>query len=469
MNHNSLYGEIKVSQLEVSRMTAQTMNVNAVIDEAKFSPFHLTVILWCLFIVIFDGYDLAINGVALPLLMKEWGLTAVQAGMLASTALCGMMFGAMLFGMLADKIGRKKVILICVTLFSGFTFWGGFASNPVEFGILRFIAGLGIGGVLPNLVALTSEYAPKKLRSTLVTSMFSGYAVGGIMAALLGSWFTTEYGWQIMFFIAGIPLLFVPIIWKFLPESLTFLVKKQHNEQARHIIQKISTQEHISDQTILNLDEVQLPDASVKALFMQGRGMSTALFWCCFFMCLLMVYALGSWLPKLMLAAGYSMGTSLMFLLSLNVGAVIGTISGGILADKFHLKPVIIWMFILGALALFGLGFNSPQPVIYLLVAVAGASSIGSSILLYSYVAQYYPLAVRSTGIGWASAVGRTGAIVGPIVIGILLGMELPHKLNFIAVAIPAVIGAIAVALIKVPKADAAVTEKVRVGQTVKP
>ncbi|WP_104470729.1 aromatic acid/H+ symport family MFS transporter [Acinetobacter indicus] len=440
-------------------MTATTMNVNAVVDKAKFKPFHLNVVLWCLFVVIFDGYDLAINGVALPLLMQEWNMTAVQAGMLASTALAGMMFGAMFFGMLADKIGRKNVILICVTLFSGFTFWGGFASNPTEFGILRFIAGLGIGGVLPNLVALTSEYAPQKLRSTLVTTMFSGYAVGGIMAALLGAWLTPSFGWEVMFYIAGIPLLLLPILWKFLPESLTFLVKKQQDEKARQIIQKITPEEKVSAQTQLVLNEVQVPDASIAALFKQNRGMSTLLFWCCFFMCLLMVYALGSWLPKLMMAAGYSLGSSLMFLMSMNIGAVIGTIGGGILADRFHLKPVIIGMFLMGAVALVGLGFNSPQPVIYLLVALAGASAIGSSILLYSFVAQYYPLAVRSTGIGCASAVGRVGAIVGPIIIGVLLGMELPHKLNFLAVAIPAVIGAIAVALIRIQKVSELVTE----------
>ena len=165
-------------------------------------------------------------------------------------------------------------------------------------------------------------------------------------------------------------------------------------------------------------------------------------------MCLLMVYALGSWLPKLMMAAGYSLGNSLMFLMAMNIGAVIGTIGGGILADRFHLKPVIIGMFLLGAVSLVGLGFNSPQAVIYLLVAAAGASAIGSSILLYSFVAQYYPLSIRSTGIGCASAVGRVGAIVGPIIIGFLLGMELPHKMNFLAVAIPAIIGAISVALI---------------------
>ena len=429
-------------------MTATTVNVNAVVDEAKFKPFHLKIVLWCVFVVIFDGYDLAINGVALPLLMQEWNMTAVQAGMLASTALAGMMFGAMFFGMLADKIGRKNVILICVTLFSGFTFWGGFASNPTEFGILRFIAGLGIGGVLPNLVALTSEYAPQKMRSTLVTTMFSGYAVGGIMAALLGAWLTPSFGWEIMFYIAGIPLLIIPVLWFYLPESLTFLVKKQQNEKASKIVQQISPEQNATARTQFVLNEVHAPDASIAALFRQGRSMSTLLFWCCFFMCLLMVYALGSWLPKLMMAAGYSLGNSLMFLMAMNIGAVIGTIGGGILADRFHLKPVIIGMFLLGAVSLVGLGFNSPQAVIYLLVAAAGASAIGSSILLYSFVAQYYPLSIRSTGIGCASAVGRVGAIVGPIIIGFLLGMELPHKMNFLAVAIPAIIGAISVALI---------------------
>ncbi|HJE76288.1 MAG TPA: MFS transporter [Acinetobacter johnsonii] len=449
-------------------MTATTMNVNAVIDQAKFKPFHLTVVLWCLFVVLFDGYDLAINGVALPLLMKEWGMTAVQAGMLASTALAGMMSGAMLFGMLADKIGRKKVIIICVTLFSGFTFAGGFASNPTEFGILRFIAGLGIGGVLPNLVALTSEYAPQKFRSTLVTAMFSGYAMGGIMAALLGVAFTPTFGWKIMFFIAGIPLLFIPILWKFLPESVTFLVKDQQTEKARSIIQRLVPEETVTSDTVLVLNEAKVPDASVAALFKNGRGMGTVLFWCCFFMCLLMVYALGSWLPKLMMAAGYSMGSSLMFLLSLNIGAVIGTAGGGVLADRFHLKPVIISMLTVGAFALVGLGFNSPQPVIYLLVALAGAASIGCSILLYSYVAQYYPLAVRSTGLGWASGIGRVGAIVGPIVIGVLLGMELPHKLNFIAVAIPAVLAAIAVSFIRLNSAEEAVKTQVKVSSSIK-
>ena len=430
-------------------MTAETVNVNPIIDQAKFTPFHFNVVAWCLLIILFDGYDLAINGVVLPLLMEDWGLTAVQAGMLASTALAGMMFGAMIFGSLADKIGRKKVIMICIVLFSGLTFAGGFASNPTEFAILRFLAGLGIGGVMPNLVALTSEYAPIRMRSTLVTGMFSGYAVGGVMAALLGSWFTPDFGWQIMFFIAGIPLFLLPVIWKFLPESLTFIVQQNKQAQARQIVARLAPQLEMKEQTTFVLNHVDAPEsASVISLFKRGRATNTLLFWLAFFTCLLTMYALSSWLPKLMMAAGYSMDNSLMFMLVMNVGAVIGIVGGGILADRYHLKPVLMVLGMMGAIVMSLMGFQSNQFILYILVFLAGAASIGSQMLLYSYVAQYYPLAVRSTGIGWSSAIGRMGAIVGPILIGGLLGMNLPAYINFMAVGLPVLITAIAVALI---------------------
>lgn len=430
-------------------MTTEKIDVNSVVDNAKFTPFHFNVVAWCLLIILFDGYDLAINGVVLPLLMQDWGLSAVQAGMLASTALAGMMFGAMFFGSLADKIGRKKVIMICIVLFSGLTFAGGFASNPTEFAILRFLAGLGIGGVMPNLVALTSEYAPQRMRSTLVTTMFSGYAVGGVMAALLGSWFTPSFGWEIMFFIAGIPLFLLPVIWKFLPESLAFVVKQNKQQQARQIVRRLAPHLTVKETTTFELNQTNTPEAAnVASLFRRGRTRNTLLFWLAFFTCLLTMYALSSWLPKLMMAAGYSMDNSLMFMMVMNIGAVMGIVGGGILADRYHIKPVLMVLGITGAIVMSLMGLDSPQIVLYLLVFLAGAASIGSQMLLYSYVAQFYPLAVRSTGIGWSSAIGRMGAIVGPILIGALLGMDLPHQINFIAVGIPVLITAIAVALI---------------------
>lgn len=425
------------------------LNINTIVDEAKFTPFHWNVLIWCLLIIIFDGYDLVIYGVALPLLMQEWGLTAVQAGMLASTALFGMMFGAMSFGTLSDKLGRKKTIMICVAIFSGFTFLGAFASNPIEFGILRFLAGLGIGGVMPNVVALMTEYAPKKIRSTLVAVMFSGYAIGGMASALLGAWLVTDYGWKIMFYIAGIPFIALPIIWKFLPESLMFLTNKGKTEQVRQTVQKIAPEKVITADTVFVLNEATAGDeAPLRALFQQGRTFSTLMFWVAFFMCLLMVYALGSWLPKLMIQAGYSLGASMLFLFALNIGGMVGAIGGGVLSDRFHLKPVLTIMFTVGAIALILLGFKSPQAILYSLIAIAGAATIGSQILLYTFVAQFYPAAVRSTGMGWASGIGRIGAIVGPVLTGALLTLQLPHQMNFMAIAIPGVIAALAIFLV---------------------
>lgn len=429
-------------------MYMEKVNINETIDNAKFSLFHWKVLVWCLLIIIFDGYDLVIYGVALPLLMQQWSLTAVQAGLLASAALFGMMFGAMIFGTLSDRLGRKKTIMICVTLFSGFTFLGAFATNPVEFAILRFIAGLGIGGVMPNVVALMTEYAPKKIRSTLVAIMFSGYAIGGMTSALLGAWLVKDMGWQIMFLIAGIPLLMLPIIWKFLPESLAFLIKSGKEKQAKQIINKLLPTRDIHQNTQLVFNENIHHEAPVKALFQDGRAFSTFMFWIAFFMCLLMVYALGSWLPKLMLQAGYSLGASMLFLFALNIGGMVGAIGGGALADRFHLKPVITSMFVIGAAALILLGFNSPQIVLYSLIALAGAATIGSQILLYTFVAQFYPTTVRSTGMGWASGIGRIGAIIGPVLTGALLTFELPHQMNFLAIAIPGVIAAFAIFLV---------------------
>lgn len=430
-------------------MNTNQININQLVDDAKFTPFHWGVLIWCLMIIIFDGYDLVIYGVALPLLMQEWSLSAVQAGMLASTALFGMMIGAMSFGTLSDKLGRKKTIMLCVALFSGFTFSGAFASNPYEFGILRFLAGLGIGGVMPNVVALMTEYAPKRIRSTLVAVMFSGYAIGGMASALLGSWLVADYGWKIMFYIAGLPLITLPLIWKFLPESLMFLTQKGKTTEVSSIVQKIDSSVVIHAETQFRLNEPTAGDeAPLKALFQQGRAFSTFMFWVAFFMCLLMVYALGSWLPKLMLQAGYSLGASMLFLFALNIGGMVGAIGGGALADKFHLKPVLTIMFTVGAIALILLGFNSPQAVLYTLIAVAGAATIGSQILLYTFVAQFYPAAVRSTGMGWASGIGRIGAIVGPVLTGALLTFELPHQMNFLVIAIPGGIAALAIFMV---------------------
>ncbi len=424
------------------------IDINHVIDEAKFRSFHWNVLFWCTLIIIFDGYDLVIYGVVLPILMDQWQLTPIEAGSLGSIALFGMMVGAMTLGTASDKFGRKKIILLCIVLFSLFTFLCSFSQTPAQFAVMRFIAGLGIGGVMPNVVALISEYAPKKIRSTLVALMFSGYAIGGMLSAGLGIWIVPTWGWEIMFYLGCIPLILLPLIMKMLPESLGFLLRDNKDTKVKAILAKIDPQIIASNQYELTRQDVVIRKIPILDLFSEKRAISTVAFWISFFMCLLMVYALGSWLPKLMQTAGYPLKSGLMFLFAMNIGGMVGAILGGRMSDKFNLKSVLVIFFILGAIAITLLGFRSNTYFLYFLVMIAGAATIGSQILLYTYVAQYYPMHIRSTGLGWASGVGRIGAIVGPMLGGILMQLGLPHYQNFMAFAVPGIIAALAIALV---------------------
>jgi AAHS family benzoate transporter-like MFS transporter len=423
----------------------QGIDASRIIDGVPFGRVHLNIIIACAVLLIVDGYDVFIYGAVLPKLMEHWSLTPPQAGSLASWALFGMMGGALFFGPLGDKIGRKKCITLCFLLFSVATFFSGLVSTPTQFGMLRFVAGLGCGGLMPNAVALTNEFAPRRMRSTLVALMFSGYAVGGMVAAGLGIWMLPAFGWQSMFLAAAVPLLALPLILKALPESIGFLVRKGEQEKARAVLQRMAPGQNLNGTIVWNEEKAQ--SASIAELFRDGRASGTAAMWLCFFCCLLMVYALGSWLPALMRGAGYSLGSSLSMLLALNFGGMFGAISGGRLADKFGLPRVVMAYFALGAVCISLLGVNPPMVLLYLLIFIAGAGTTGTQILLYASVAEFYTLSVRSTGLGWASGMGRVGAIVGPMLGGVLLAAKLPLTWNFVAFAIPGLISVLATAV----------------------
>jgi AAHS family benzoate transporter-like MFS transporter len=425
------------------------IDIHKLADEARFNGFHLRVLVLCALIIIFDGYDLAVVGIALPSIMKDMQVDPANAGFMVSSALFGMMFGAIVFGTVADRIGRRWTIAICIVLFSLFTAAAGLARDPLIFGALRFLAGLGIGGVMPNVVAQMTEYAPKRLRATLVTMMFSGYAVGGIVAAVLGKGLIETYGWQSVFFAAALPVVLIPFMLRWMPESMPFLLANGRTEALGSITSKLAPGYKLQevDRFVAPVED-KADSAPIRHLFTDGRGFSTVMFWVAFFMCLFMVYALSSWLTRLMASAGYSLGSALSFVLVLNVGAIVGSVGGGWLADRFHIKYVLAGMYALAAVSISLLGFKMPTGALYVLVALAGASTIGTQIVANAYTGQFYPMAVRSTGLGWALGIGRSGAILAPILIGVLVGMNLPLQQNFVAIAIPAVIGMVAVLMI---------------------
>jgi len=425
------------------------IDVHRLADEARFNGFHGLVLFWCALIIIFDGYDLAVAGIALPSIMKEMGVDATSAGFMVSSALFGMMVGAIFLGTVADRIGRRLTIAICIALFSVFTAAAGFASDPVTFGIVRFLAGLGIGGVMPNVVAQMTEYAPRRMRSTMVTLMFSGYAVGGMLAAVLGKGLIETWGWPSVFLAAGAPVLLIPFVLRSLPESMPFLLRTGRLDELKRIAARLEPayRPHADDRFALPPAD-RADDAPIRHLFRHGRGVSTAMFWIAFFMCLFMVYALSSWLAKLMAGAGYSLGSALTFVLVLNVGAIVGAVGGGWLADRLPIKRVLMAFYALAAVSIALLGHPVPTAALYLLVGLAGATTIGTQIVAYAYVGQFYPMSVRSTGIGWASGIGRSGAILAPIVIGMLVAASLPLQHNFLAIAVPALIALAAIACV---------------------
>lgn len=425
------------------------IDIQAIADEAPLNSFHWQVLLWCAVIVLIDGYDLAVVGVALPTIITSMKVDPTVAGVMASSALFGMAFGAMFLGTMADRWGRKVVIALCVFLFSVFTAAAGLVNDPISFCVMRFLAGLGLGGVLPNITAAMTEYAPKRTRSLLTTLMFCGYAMGGVLAALTAKQFIETAGWQSVFLAAGIPVLLVPFILRYLPESLPVMAQRGDKAGLTAVLKKIAPAMSVSaDAEFIIRDGAGGQAAPIAKLFQDGRGFSTIMFWVAFFTGLFMMYALSSWLTKLMAMAGLSLGSALTFTIVFQVGSMFGAVGGGWLGDRFNAKWVLAGMWAVGAVALTAMAYKMSYEAMFITVALVGATTAGTQALAYAYIGQFYPVAIRSTGIGMASGMGRAGGIVAPIVIGLIVSLNLPLEQNFFAIAIAGIVGAVAIALI---------------------
>ena len=425
------------------------VNPTKVIGTSKFNKFHLGLFIWSFMIILFDGYDLSVYGTALPLIMDEWGLDSVVAGTMGSYGLFGMMFGAFIFGVLADKIGRKKVIIINVLIFSLFTFLCGFAETATVFSIFRFIAGLGLGGIMPNVAALVMDYAPNSMKIRLVSLTLVSFAVGGALAPTVGVLLIESFGWASVFIVAGLPLLGLPFMMKQLPESTSYLIRTGQKKKLFETLSKVNPEFTYNLDDEIEEVKVEQVKSPIMGLFKGNRALSTVAFWLTFFCSLLMVYGLNTWLPKLMIQAGYGFNSSLTFLIALQSGAVIGILALSNLCEKYGSKKILVPAYIAGAIALTLLGFGGNTVVVFILVAIAGAATTGTQVLIQAYATAFYPADMRSTGIGVASGVGRLGGMMGPIIGGFLLTLTLPNYMNFMVFAVAGIVAAVALMIIK--------------------
>ncbi|OLN21726.1 MFS transporter [Domibacillus antri] len=419
--------------------------------QSKFNRFHLLVFLWCVYAIAFDGYDIAMYGVGLPLMMEDFGLTAVEAGAVGSYTLIGMMVGAFVFGPLADMIGRKKVLAICMFLFSVFTLLAGLAPSITVFTIMRFIAALGMGGLMPNVISLMTEYSPKKNRALIVATMYCGYSIGGILASLIGMYIMEGFGWRVLYWIGIIPLFTLPFFMKKFPESLSYYIVRNQGEQLASILNKVDptgNYKATDDYEFASAKE-NAKGSPVKKLFQQNRMISTFAFWTAVFCCLLMVYGLNTWLPKIMQASGYGLTSSLSFTLVLCVGQIGGSLFGGYLVDRIGHRKVLVSMYFIGAVTFVALSMTSNLMLLYILIAIGGACTVGTQNLANPYISEFYPKEVRATGMGIALGFGRIGAILAPILVGFLLAANLEPQNAFMAFAVPSILGGIALLFIQ--------------------
>jgi AAHS family benzoate transporter-like MFS transporter len=400
----------------------------------------------CWTAVLLDGFDLVVVGTVVPSLTKpeEWGLSPSGATFVVTIGLVGMTIGALTIGALTDIVGRRKALIGAVSSFSLFTLLCAIAPNPEVFGLLRFLAGVGLGGCLPTAIALVNEFTRRKAgRAT--TTMMTGYHVGAVITSALAIAVVEPFGWRWMFVIGAAPaLVLVPLMLGHLPESPAYLIAHGRRPEA----------EEIARQHGLELEAAPPLEtgatATLRTLFTGGRLRTTLALGVTSFMGLLLVYGLNSWLPTIMREAHYDLGASLAFLLVLNLGAIAGLLVAGTVAERVGPRTAGIAWFAAGAVFLALLSVKLPIAGIYLMVFLTGCFVFSAQVLVYAFTSANHPPQVRATALGWSAGVGRVGAITGPVIGGALLGAGYAFPWGFYVFAVVGALGALALAVTRV-------------------
>lgn len=397
----------------------------------------------CFLTAIFDGYDIIVYGSVLPQLLTEpgWHLGKAEAGAIGSCALIGMLVGALISGPLADRIGRRRLILAAITWFTVLTASSALAPSPEIFGILRFLTGLGLGGVLPSAIALTAEVAPAQHRQMFNGLISAGLPLGGILAAAMGIMLLADHSWRSMFLVGLAPaILILPFAIAFLPESPARARALGSTDEIKRVPRRFGPGE-------TTFEPVSAREATGLRMVVSGPHLrSTTLFSLASLCALLLAYGLNTWLPQIMREAGYPLGSSLQFLLALNLGAMIlGTVAS-IAADRFGPKAAVITSFAAAGASLLLLSLRPGAGLLALAVAVAGLGGTGTQALIHGYVAAHYPPHARASALGVVLATGRIGAILGPLAGGLILASGAVLSWNFAVFAAPALLGALLIA-----------------------
>ncbi|MGY1643515.1 MFS transporter [Geodermatophilus sp. SYSU D00703] len=400
----------------------------------------LLVPLLCWLALVADGYDLFSYGATVPGLLAEpgWAVTPGEAGAVASLALVGVLGGSLVAGTLTDLLGRRRLFVASIAVFSLAMLACALAPSFGAFAVCRFAAGLGIGGLLPTAVALTSEFASPGRRSRIIGAVLTGPPLGGLLASAVAVGTVADGGFRWVYGLGVLPLLLVPVALWLLPESPAFLRARGRTAEADRIAARFGL-------------PAPAPVAvgrhsPVGVLFADGRGPVTVGIWLVNVCSLLTVFGVSTWLPQIMRTAGYGVSSAIGFLLLYSAGAVVGTLIAAALAERVGAKAMVLTGFGAAAAALLVIATTPPTGVALALVALAGFGGLGTQNMLNDHVAGYYPAAARATGLGWALGIGRIGAIAGPTYGAAFLGAGSAVVASCLAFAGPALLGALVMA-----------------------
>ncbi|MDZ7914880.1 MAG: aromatic acid/H+ symport family MFS transporter [Rhodococcus sp. (in: high G+C Gram-positive bacteria)] len=393
-----------------------------------------------------EGYDLIVFGTTVPALLQyePWGLEPGQVGLLGSAAVVGMLFGALGAGALADIVGRKLVVAGSVSVFSVAMVACALAPSVELFTLARFVVGIGAGALLPSFITLLIEIAPATRRNLYVSISFTGTLVGGMVAALVGLIFVPGGQFRPVYLVGALPaVILVPLLLRYLPETVKPSAPVRLSGSTPAVDGSAPPENHAAPAITATLG------TRVARLFQDGFAVPTLIFWAVTFLSLLTLFGATTWLPSLMTAAGFGVGSALVFLVLLNAGGVVGTIVASSIADRIGAKVVLITACLCASVSFVCLSLQPPTWLVYFFVMLAGFGAFGAQILANSFIGTAYPADRRAIGLGFSLGVGRLGGILGPALGGILIAANLSQHSNFLIFAMPPLLAAVLLVILR--------------------
>jgi AAHS family 4-hydroxybenzoate transporter-like MFS transporter len=395
---------------------------DSILDAHPLRPFQILTAVLTACVGLIDGYDTQVIALVAPDIARGWNVPVPAFAIVFSLGLLGAVIGAAIFGTIGDRIGRKPTLLVAIALFGVLSIATPLAGSLGWLVAFRFATGVGLGGALVLVISIVADYAPPRMRSTVISVVFCSYPLGIVLAGVVTVPLVHAFGWPAVFVVGGVvPLLLLPVLAAYYPESVRILIARGNSAALERLVGRLHLADlHAADVTVSEAP----PRPPVRALFAQGRAGGTVLIWATLFLSLLLSYFLNSWITTLARNAGFDGASAILGSAALNLGGVVGSLVFGRLSDRYRASAVIGVGYLVGGVAIAAIGQVSGHSALLLGTAlIAGFFAFGAQLSTVALCANFYAASERGTGIGWSTAVGRVGGIVGPSVGGLLLAV----------------------------------------------